>query len=118
MREKTRTAAQPDATPADVAGVGRYRALARPRATLAAAIGWLRAGYPDDAPRLGYSPLLALNGPVALTPRQAERVATGLIGGAGETIDIAVAITMATDRLPTQPQIRAITYALHQQTRE
>jgi hypothetical protein len=29
-------------------------------------IDWFRAGYPDEAPSTGYSPLLALNGPIGL----------------------------------------------------
>jgi hypothetical protein len=29
-------------------------------------IDWFRVGYPDEAPSTGYSPLLALNGPIGL----------------------------------------------------
>ena len=82
-----------------------------------AVIGWLRAGYPDEAPRTGYSPLLALSGPLALTPRQTDDIVGDLHGAATTTTtDIEVAITKVTDRLPSQTQIRAISRALHQGT--
>ena len=42
--------------------------------TIRSIIDWLRAGYPDEAPRTGYSPLLALNGPIALSARQTEQI--------------------------------------------
>jgi hypothetical protein len=71
-------------------------------------IGWLRAGYPEEAPATGYSPLLALNGPIALTPRQIEHIVSGLDGGPADITDLEVAITKATDRLPTETQIRAV----------
>ena len=77
-------------------------------------IGWLRAGYPDEAPPTGYSPLLALFGPMSLTPRQTQHIVEALDGAPADTIDIEVAITKATDRLPTQAQIRAVAMALTQ----
>jgi hypothetical protein len=43
------------------------------RNPLPSIINWLRAGYPDDAPRTGYSPLLALNGPISLSDKQNPR---------------------------------------------
>lgn len=76
-------------------------------------IDWFRVGYPDEAPTVGYSPLLALNGPLALTARQMRSVVDELHGMSADTTDIKVAITKATDRLPTQSQIRAVTTALH-----
>jgi hypothetical protein len=76
-------------------------------------IDWLRAGYPDEAPSTSYSPLLALNGPLALTPRQMRHVVDELRSVSADATDIKVAITKATDRLPTQTQIRAVTTALH-----
>ncbi|KZS76464.1 hypothetical protein A4G26_21730 [Mycobacterium kansasii] len=76
-------------------------------------IGWLRSGYPEEAPPRGYAPLLALNGPMALTPRQTQQVVDELAGAPADTTDIEVAITKATDRLPTQTQIRAVALALH-----
>jgi hypothetical protein len=81
--------------------------------TLRSAIDWLRSGYPDEAPPTGYSPLLALSGPLALTPRQIQRIVDELDGAAAHSTEIAVAITKATDRLPTQTQIRAVALALH-----
>ena len=76
-------------------------------------IGWLRSGYPDEAPPTGYLPLIALNGPMALTPRQIQHIVDELDGAPADTIDIEVAITKATDRLPTQTQTRAVAIALH-----
>jgi hypothetical protein len=76
-------------------------------------IDWFRAGYPDEAPPTGYSPLLALHGPMALTPRQTRHIVDELHSAPADTTDIKVAITKATDRLPTPTQIRAVTTALH-----
>ena len=75
-------------------------------------IGWLRSGYPDEAPPPGYSPLLALLGPMSLTPRQTQHIVDELDGAPPDTTDIEVAITKATDRLPTPTQIRAVVRAL------
>jgi hypothetical protein len=44
------------------------------RNPLPSIINWLRAGYPDDAPRTGYCPLLALNGPISLSDKQTQAV--------------------------------------------
>jgi hypothetical protein len=77
-------------------------------------VDWLRAGYPDEAPRTGYSPLLALNGPIALSARQTEQIVAELGEGPTDSIDIAVTITRATNHLPTPAQTRAVTRALHQ----
>ncbi|MDT5280207.1 MAG: hypothetical protein QOJ20_1402, partial [Mycobacterium sp.] len=38
-------------------------------------IAWLRAGYAYEAPRTGYSPLIALNGPIALSDRETHEIA-------------------------------------------
>ena len=73
-------------------------------------IGWVRAGYPDESP--GYSPLVALTGPVALTPRQTRHVLAQLHGHPTDTAGIEVAITKATDRLPTNYQVRTVVRAL------
>ena len=73
---------------------------------------WLRAGYPDEAPRTGYSPLLALNGPIALSARQTAQIVSELGDAPSDLIDIGVAITKATDRLPTQTQTQTVTQAL------
>ena len=77
-------------------------------------IGWFRAGYPDEAPATGYSALLALNGPITLTPRQIEQILGSLASKPAGVADIEVAITKghrsSTDRStgpgrgpPTQP---------------
>jgi hypothetical protein len=80
---------------------------------LRSAIDWLRAGYPDEAPPPGYSPLLALNGPLALTPRQTQHIVDEIAGAPADTTDIAVAITKTANRLPSQTQIHAVATVLH-----
>ncbi|HEX9175963.1 MAG TPA: DUF3349 domain-containing protein, partial [Mycobacterium sp.] len=47
--------------------------------TFQSVIDWLRAGYPDEGPRTGHSPLLALNGPIALSPRQTEQIVAAAV---------------------------------------
>jgi hypothetical protein len=84
----------------------------RCRAPFRSIVDWLRAGYSDEAPRTGYSPLLALNGPIALTARQTEQIVDELGEAAIDSIDIGVAITKATKRLPTPAQARAVGRAL------
>ena len=81
-------------------------------------IGWVRSGYPDEAPPTGYSPLLALNGPMSLTARLTQHIVAELDGVPADTTDIEVAITKATDRLPTHTQIRAVAMALHPTMRQ
>ena len=75
-------------------------------------VEWFRAGYPDDAPSTGHSPLLALNGPIALSQKQTDRIVDELCARSSDSVDIDVAITKVTDQLPTQAQIRKITLAL------
>lgn len=117
MRNHSRTASPP-ARPATTVGSRRSTALARIAGAFGSIIEWLRAGYPDDAPRVGYSPLLALNGPIALTARQTAQIVGELGDGPTDPIDIAVAITKATNRLPTQAQTRTITEALTPNTNQ
>ncbi|MGO9511006.1 MAG: DUF3349 domain-containing protein [Mycobacterium sp.] len=76
-------------------------------------IRWLRSGYPVEAPPTGYSPLLALNGPMALNQRQTQHIVDQLADAPADTTDIEVAITKITDRLPTQCQTRAVAMTLH-----
>ena len=76
-------------------------------------IEWLRAGYPDEARRHGYSPLLALNGPPSLSARQTDQIVDGLSVGPSDSVDVGVAITKATNQLPTPAQTRTVTRALH-----
>jgi len=80
---------------------------------LTSTIGWLRAGYPEEAPRQGYSPLLALAGPGALTRRQTTAIVAELGDGPSDAVAIAVAITKATGRLSTETETRAVAAALH-----
>ena len=90
--------------------------MTRVRSTFRSIIDWLRAGYADEGPRTGHSPLLALNGPIALSPRQTEQMVNELGAGPMDSVDIKVAITKATDRLPTETQIRKVARALDQTT--
>ena len=76
--------------PAGAARRGRPR---RVRMVVTSVVDWLRAGYPEEAPTTGYSPLLALNGPISLTERQTERVVRELCDGPASTTQIDVAIT-------------------------
>jgi Protein of unknown function (DUF3349) len=75
-------------------------------------IDWLRAGYPDDAPAHGYSPLIALCGPVSLSQSQTRQVVAQLGGRPANSVEIGVAITKATGRLPTEAQVRKVSRAL------
>ena len=75
-------------------------------------VEWFRAGYPDDAPSTGHSPLLALNGPIALSQQQTDQIVDELRDRSSDSVDIDVAITKVTDQLPTQAQILKIKLAL------
>jgi hypothetical protein len=115
MGSRSRTPDPQVATPVAAPRTSKRRShiLARLGSMARSVIDWLRAGYPDEAPVTGYSPLIALNGPIALTPRQKERVVDELHDYPADTVDIEVAITKATDRLPTEIQIRTVARALH-----
>jgi hypothetical protein len=80
--------------------------------TFRSIVSWLRSGYPDEAPTTGYSPLLALNGPMTLSAKQTQHVVDELAGTVNDIIDVGVAITKITGLLPTPSQIRAIAQAL------
>lgn len=90
--------------------------LERISRTFAAVAEWLRAGYPSGAPRTGHSALLALNGPLSLTQSQKNRVTQELDAAAAEITTIEVAITKATDQLPTPSQTREVVELLHQRS--
>jgi hypothetical protein len=77
-------------------------------------VDWLRAGYPDDAPETGYSPLIALNGPLSLSQRQTQHIVEELEDQPADPISIQVAITKATDCLPTEAQFRKVRRSLQQ----
>ncbi|MCV7159569.1 MULTISPECIES: DUF3349 domain-containing protein [Mycolicibacterium] len=81
------------------------------RSALTAAIGWLRAGYAEQAPRTGHATLIALHGPASLTARQLSCAIAALGDGPSSSADIDVAITMATNRLPTPSQRCAVSRA-------
>lgn len=110
MRNHTGTAAPASTYPAP--DEQSATALARIGRAFGSIIEWLRAGYPDDAPRTGHSPLLALNGPMALSANQAARAAAELTGKCVDDIEIGAAITKVTNRLPTSEQKRSVTRAL------
>ena len=75
-------------------------------------IDWLRAGYADEAPGTGNSPLIALNGPIALSDRETHEITAALGDGLCDTTDIAVAITRVTGRLPNPSQVQMVGRAL------
>jgi hypothetical protein len=93
-------------------GTEMCRRQRRRRAPVRSIIDWLRAGYPDEAPCSGYSPLMALIGPTALSRKQIRQVVDCLAAGIYDKTDIEVAITGATGRLPTPPQLRQVVAAL------
>ena len=76
-----------------------------------AIIRWLRAGYSQEAPLIGHSPLIALCGPTSLTQRQIQRILTQLDTPPGEAptdVDIKVAITKVTRNLSSATDVRQI----------
>jgi hypothetical protein len=75
-------------------------------------IDWLRAGYPDEAPHTGYSPLIAFNGPSTLSEKQTREVVGELGSDPCDSTDIGAAITRATGRLPNVSQVRKVADAL------
>ena len=83
-----------------IAGVGR------------SVIEWVRAGYPEEAPKTGYYPLMALTGPMSLTRRQIRQVVARLRGRPTDAVTINVAITEVTGRLPNPTQTRAVARAI------
>jgi hypothetical protein len=84
--------------------------LVRLRGAVLKAVAWLRADYPADAPRTGYCPLIALQGPASLTTDQIARICDELAAHPGETtaVDIEAAILKITDRLPHPRQVAQI----------
>lgn len=112
MHNHTRTASP--AVGSEPAPGGQFAtARARISRMFGSIIEWLRTGYPDEAPQTGYSPLLALNGPTALSARQTAQIVAELGEAPIDSIDIGVTITKATNHLPTQAQTRTVTRALH-----
>jgi hypothetical protein len=75
-------------------------------------IEWVRAGYPEDAPKTGYNPLIALTGPMSLTRRQTRQVLARLRARPTDPVSIDVAITEVTGRLPNPTQTRAVARAI------
>ena len=113
MGNRIFTTQLPDVPGADRLRSAKHDVLKRVRYVINAIVDWLRAGYPDEAPRTGHSPLLALNGPLALTAAQKYRIAKNLVGQPVDTTTIDVAITKVTNRLPTPAQTRAVSRTLH-----
>jgi hypothetical protein len=71
-------------------------------------IDWLRAGYSDEAPGTGHSPLIALNGPISLSQKQTQAVVDQLGVAPCDKADIGVAITRVTSRLPNESQVHKV----------
>ncbi|GAB5904106.1 hypothetical protein BKG83_06015 [Mycobacteroides chelonae] len=88
------------------------------RRAAGAAAAWVRGGYDQDAPRLGFSPLIALNGPVSLTGGQLDQVVRNF-RTCGNThpdpVDVRVAICTVTGTLPSPSQVAAVLHALGEQ---
>jgi Protein of unknown function (DUF3349) len=78
------------------------------RNPLPAIVDWLRAGYPDDAPSTGYSPLVALTGPISLSDRQIREAVTRLGADTRDKAGIEVAITKVTGHLPNPSQVQQV----------
>ena len=111
MRSRTRPP-HPGTASADAVAPPVRRAASRVGATVRTIVDWLRAGYPDEAPTHGYSPLMALYGPIALSQRQTDQVLDELGVAPADPLAIDVAITRATGRLPTPLQIAKIVRTL------
>ena len=116
MRNRIVTTELPDVLGADHRSSTKHAVVKAVRCAFTAAIEWLRAGYPEMAPRTGHSSLLALYGPLALTPAQRRRIVEDLEEQQTDTTDIEVAITKATNRLATPTQTRAIYRELNHRT--
>ncbi|BBU24374.1 DUF3349 domain-containing protein [Mycobacterium xenopi] len=75
---------------------------------LSSIVAWLRAGYPDGIPPTDYFPVLALLSR-RLTNDEVKAVASELMQrGDFDQIDIGVAITQFTDRLPAPEDIERV----------
>lgn len=114
MFNRSRTHHSHSVTPAGEKHQPLRRILGRCTTVVRSFVDWLRAGYPEEAPSTGYSPLIALQGPIALTPKQKELVVEQICCHPADATDIEVAITKATDRLPTPAQVRSVTQAVHE----
>jgi Protein of unknown function (DUF3349) len=92
-------------------GVSRLReAAAAAHRILFRAVDWMRADYPDAAPRTGHCALLALHGPPPLTRHQVSQVIDALEAptGALTDTDIQTTIIRVTDRLPNPSQVAQV----------
>ena len=80
---------------------------------LASVVAWLRAGYPEQAPRQGYVPLLAL-APARLSEADVDAIADELIGaGRPVSVDaIRAAITARSQSQSLDSDIARITAKL------
>jgi hypothetical protein len=75
---------------------------------LSSIVAWLRAGYPEGIPPTDYFPLLALLSR-RLTDDEVKDVAQELMQrGDFDQVDIGVAITQLTDRLPAPEDIERV----------
>ena len=75
---------------------------------LTSIVNWLRAGYPEGVPATDYFPLLALLSR-RLSNDEVAVVARELLQRDGfDDIDIRVAITQVTDRLPSPEEVERV----------
>ena len=77
------------------------------RDTVSSIIAFLRAGYPNGAPRFGYAPVLALL-PRRVCDDEVVTIATTLTKRERQSIadaDVGVAILRVTDELPSPDDI-------------
>ncbi len=98
-------------------GLSRIRqSAAAVHRTILRAVDWIRAGYPDAAPRTGHCALVALYGPQSLTGHEISRVieALGATPDAATDTDVQTTIVKVTDRLPNPSQIAQVHRTLTQ----
>jgi hypothetical protein len=77
-------------------------------------IAFLRAGYPSDAPAVGYAPLLALL-PRRVSDDEVATIASSLIGRKHRSIDnagVGVEITRFTHEMPSLDDIDRVQHRL------
>jgi hypothetical protein len=114
MSSRSRTPHVSATSPVAAPHTSQRRVLTRLSSVTRSFVERLRAGCPEEAPSTGYSPLIALPGPIELPAKQRELVVDRLRGNPADTLDGEVAITKATDRLPTETQVHSVARVLRQ----
>ncbi|MEE6176213.1 DUF3349 domain-containing protein [Mycobacterium sp. 050134] len=75
-----------------------------------AAVAFLRVGYPNGAPAMGYAPLLALL-PRRVSEEEISAIAKKLLARTrrpADRADVGVEIIRVTDEMPSQDDIRRV----------